>query len=119
VLVTEESVVYISDEINQLIGCIKIKAVTYPIDCIIQISMSIKQEGLQVGFNMQLQDVHVGLHCHGAGVSHHSFRLVCLSIAPIVANHKGVCATLPTGRAAKREYKELPNGLYHSSNNSG
>ena len=48
-----------------------------------------------------------------------SFRLVCLSIAPIAANHKGGCATLPTGRAAKREYKELPNGLYHSSNNSG
>ena len=27
--------------------------------------------------------------------------------------------SVPTGRAAEREYNELPHGLYHSSNNSG
>ena len=31
---------------------------------------------------------------------HSSFRLVCLSIAPIQAIHKGVCASLSTGTRA-------------------
>jgi len=35
------------------------------------------------------------------------------------ADSRGMVDSPPTGRAAEREYKELPNGLYHSSNNSG
>ena len=68
---------YISDDIDEFNSAVKIETIAYEIDRHVQISVSLKQEGLQVGFDLHLEHVHHVLNSEVAGSEDSGHVVVC------------------------------------------